>query len=429
MFNAIEKRLLWNNLAVLGGILLIFTVAVYVLFAQSTAKQLDERLVLLARAVSLSVESEDGKIQFNESIYLGSGQERVVLGEDATAQWLTPAGQVMRSQGHLPLENKPLQLNKLLTQERPSHARIYSESVHDPENGKLLGYVRVALALASQENTLGRLRWGLAGGVTLALTLATLGSLWLTRQAMRPAKAGYQRLQQFTADASHELRSPLTAIKLNAATALRHPEQLSMAEIQDSFAQIQDAADQMTHLTQDLLLLARADELSGPEINGEPLSLDKLLPELVAEMQALAQKKQIALSYQVEAASTVMGEPNQLKRLFRNLIENAVSYTPPLGQVTVILQKQENQALVSVIDTGIGIAPEHCAQVFDRFWRADKARSRHSGGNGLGLAIAQSIAVSHGGNISVTSKENEGSHFTVKLPLWKAGTGSQQLRK
>lgn len=427
MFSAIEKRLLWNNLAVLGGILLIFTFSVYVLFAQSTAKQLDERLVLLARAVSLSVESEDGKIQFNESIYLGSGQERVVLGEDATAQWLTPAGQVIRSQGHLPLENKPLQLNKLLTQERPSRARIYSESVHDPESGKLLGYVRVALALVSQENTLGRLRWGLAGGVTLALALATLGSFWLTRQAMRPAKAGYQRLQQFTADASHELRSPLTAIKLNTATALRHPEQLNTSEIQDSFTQIQDAADQMTHLTQDLLLLARADELSGPEINREPLSLDILLTELITEMQVLAQEKQIALSYQAQADLTIMGEPNQLNRLFRNLIENAIYYTSPLGKVTVILQEREHQALVSVTDTGIGMAPEQCAQVFDRFWRADKARSRHSGGNGLGLSIAQSIAVSHGGDIRVTSKENKGSSFMVKLPL--GGMGPRQLKK
>jgi two-component system, OmpR family, manganese sensing sensor histidine kinase len=429
MFSALKKRLLWNNLAVLGGILLIFTVSVYVLFAQSTIRQLDERLVLLARAVSLSVESEDGKIQFNESIYLGSGQERVVLGEDATAQWLTPEGKVVRAQGHLPLGNKPLQLNRLLTQERPSRARIYSESVHDPENGKLLGYVRVALALTTQENTLGRLRWGLAGGVSLALTLATLGSFWLTRQAMRPAEAGYQRLQQFTADASHELRSPLTAIKLNTATALRHSEQLSMAEIQDSFAQIQDAADQMTHLTQDLLLLARADELSSPEISREPLSLDKVLAELVTEMQVLAQAKQIDLSYQAEAALTLLGDRNQLNRLFQNLIENAIYYTPPLGKVTVVLQEREHQALVSVTDTGIGIAPEHCAQVFDRFWRADKARSRHSGGNGLGLAIAQSIAGSYGGDISVTSKENEGSSFIVKLPLWKAGTELRRLKR
>ncbi len=427
MFSVLEKRLLWNNLAVLGGILLIFTVSVYVLFAQSTARQLDERLVLLARAVSLSVESEDGKIQFNESIYLGRGQERVVLGEDATAQWLTSAGQVMRSQGHLPLENKPLQLNRLLTQERPSRARIYSESVHDPENGKLLGYVRVALALATQENTLNRLRWGLAGGVTLALTLATLGSFWLTRQAMRPAEAGYQRLQQFTADASHELRSPLTAIKLNTDNALRHPEQLSMAEIQDSFAQIQDAADQMTHLTEDLLLLARADELSEPDLHA--LSLDKLLAELVIEMQGLAQGKQLDLSYQAEAAPTVLGDTHQLKRLFRNLLQNAVYYTPPLGQVTVMLQAREHYALVSVTDTGIGIAPEHCERVFDRFWRADKARSRHSGGNGLGLAIAQRIAGSHGGDISVTSQENEGSSFMVKLPLWEGGTRPRQLKR
>jgi two-component system, OmpR family, manganese sensing sensor histidine kinase len=185
----------------------------------------------------------------------------------------------------------------------------------------------------------------------------------------------------------------------------------------------------MTHLTQDLLLLARADELSEPDVHGEPLSLDKLLAELFTEMQVLAQGKQLDLSYQAEAAPMVLGDTHQLKRLFRNLLENAVYYTPPLGQVTVMLQAREHYALVSVTDTGIGIAPEHCERVFDRFWRADKARSRHSGGNGLGLAIAQSIAGSHGGDISVTSQENEGSSFMVKLPLWEGGTRPRQLKR
>jgi two-component system, OmpR family, manganese sensing sensor histidine kinase len=154
-----------------------------------------------------------------------------------------------------------------------------------------------------------------------------------------------------------------------------------------------------------------------------------MLAEMVTEIQVLAQAKQIDLSYQAEAALTVLGDRNQLNRLFQNLIENAIYYTPPLGKVTVVLQEREHQALALVTDTGIGMAPEHFARVFDRFWRADKARSRHSGGNGLGLSIAQSIAGSHGGDISVTSKENEGSSFIVKLPLQKAGMGSQRLKK
>jgi two-component system, OmpR family, manganese sensing sensor histidine kinase len=429
MFSNVERRLLWNNLAVLGGILLVFTLAVYTLFAQSTATQLDERLVSLARAVSLSVEREDGESKFDESIYLGSGKERVVLGETAVAQWLDLDSRVVRARGRLLLKAEPLHLDLPFSQDTPQRARVFSQSVRDPETGKLFGYVRVALALAPLENTLNQLRWGLAGGVILALSLAALGSFWLTRQAMTPVEAGYQRLQQFTADASHELRSPLTAIKLNTGAFLRHPQQLSLDEIQDSFLQIQDAADQMSQLTNDLLWLARADEGSDQQTNQAPLSLDKLLLALIQEMDRLAQKKQIDLRYRNEASPTVFADVHQLNRLFRNLIENAIQYTAPKGQVTVLLQKQEPMALVYVSDTGIGIAPENMERVFDRFWRADKARSRHGGGAGLGLAIAKSIARVHGGNIQVTSRENEGSSFLVKLPLWKVKTDRAGLKE
>jgi signal transduction histidine kinase len=422
MFSNVERRLLWNNLAVLGGILLVFTLAVYTLFAQSIAAQLDERLVSLAQAVSLSVEREDGESKFDESIYLGSGKERVVLGETAVAQWLDLDGRVVRARGRLLLKAEPLRLDVPFSQDMPQRARVFSQPVRDPETGKLLGYVRVALALTPLENTLNQLRWGLTGGVILALSLAALGSFWLTRQAMTPVETGYQRLQQFTADASHELRSPLTAIKLNTGAFLRHPQQLSMDEIQDSFLQVQEAADQMIQLTNDLLWLARADEGSDHPLNQVPLSLDKLLIDLIQEMNMLAQNKQIDLRYRTEASPSVFADASQLNRLFRNLIENAIQYTAPKGQITVILQKQEQMALVSVNDTGIGIAPENIERVFDRFWRADKARSRHGGGTGLGLAIAKSLARIHGGDIYVTSRENEGSRFVVKLPLWKVKT-------
>ncbi|MBC7883264.1 MAG: sensor histidine kinase [Anaerolineae bacterium] len=415
MFNKVESRLLLSNLAVLSSILVVFALAVYALFVQSLAAQFDERVILFAQAVSASIESENGKPQFKESIYLGSSQERIVLGETAIAQWFDLQGHRLLSRGGLPLEARGLQPGTLLTHDQPVSVRLYSQIVRDLETRKALGYVQVGLALAPMQSMIHRLAWGLAGGVTLALLLAAIGSLWLTRQAMIPIRSGYRRLQQFTADASHELRSPLTAIKLNASSAMRHSEDLSVDEIRDSFQQIQDAANDMTRLTEDLLMLARTDEDSGMPNSREILSLDSLLDTIVEQMRSVAQQKLIRLHYRAEAYPKVLADPDQLKRLFRNLIENAIQYTPPSGEVKILLQEQEHNALISVQDTGIGIAPENLTRVFDRFWRADRARTRCSGGMGLGLAIALGIVRAHGGEMNLSSKVNQGSSFVVRL--------------
>jgi two-component system, OmpR family, manganese sensing sensor histidine kinase len=416
MFSKLEKRLLLSNLAVLGSILLVFALAVYILFLQSLSTQFDERLILFSQAVSASIESENGKPQFNESIYLGSSQERIVLGETAVAQWFDLQGHRLLSRGGLSLETQALQPGKLLTQEQPVRVRVFSQVVRDLETRKALGYVRVALALAPMQGMIDRLAWGLVGGVLLALLLATFGSLWLTRQAMIPIQLGYRRLQQFTADASHELRSPLTAIKLNTSSAIRHAETFSVDDIQESFQQIQEAANDMTRLTEDLLVLARTDEASGIPKSREFISLENLLGAMIEPMGAIAKQKLVCLNYKVEGDAKILADPDQINRLFRNLVENAIEYTPAHGEVNVSLQSQEQDAVVIIQDTGIGIAPEHIPRVFDRFWRADQARTRRSGGTGLGLAIALNIARIHGGDILLTSKENAGSCFVVRLP-------------
>ena len=147
------------------------------------------------------------------------------------------------------------------------------------------------------------------------------------------------------------------------------------------------------------------------------LSLDKMIEDVLVLLQPQAQEKGITLQVNLLTGVMVNGDALQLTRLFRNLLENALQYTPAGGKVTLAMKLRDRFAIVSVDDTGIGIAPEDLKFVFDRFWRADKARSRREGGMGMGLAIAQSIAQHHRGEIVVSSQLGVGSCFQVRLPL------------
>ncbi|MCA1994904.1 MAG: HAMP domain-containing histidine kinase, partial [Coleofasciculus sp. S288] len=227
----------------------------------------------------------------------------------------------------------------------------------------------------------------------------------------------FNKLKQFTADASHELRSPLTAIQASVDVMRNHPERIHPKDAK-KLAAIASATAQMSHLTQDLLFLARTDvAVSAPVHEWTSISLNKVLQNLVELLEPFAQDKEIVLKSQYSAKVSVIGDEAQLTRLFSNLLENALQYTPAGGKVVLGLTKNNRFAIVSVKDTGIGIEREELPFVFDRFWRADKARSRRQGGTGLGLAIAQAIAQRHGGKITLSSQVEVGSCFQVRLPL------------
>ncbi|WP_218082794.1 sensor histidine kinase [Anthocerotibacter panamensis] len=415
MFSNVRQRLLLNNLLVLESILLVFCVAVYVFFSHILYAQMDERLMLLARAVAAYGEDEISEVSANRPIPLKEAEEQIVPGRGARIQWLDVRGQVLASQGSLELGPFPLQTGTFYTQVHPERARVYSLASREP-TGRAR-YVQVALALAPYDQQVNRLLAGLAGALVLTLGSGALAGVWLTRQAMRPIEAGYARLRQFTADASHELRSPLTVIKTNCAVARTHQAQLTSQEMHDTLTGIEDATDSMAQLVKDLLLLARADD-PGTVLSASryPVDLEDLVGEVIEDLSPVAQQRNVQLAYRVRAHPIVLAEPQALVRLFRNLIENALQYTAPAGQVTVVLEEAQ-QALLMVQDTGIGIAPEHLKHVFDRFWRADRARSQRTGGTGLGLAIARTIAQAHGGDITVTSTLNTGSTFAVHLPI------------
>ena len=269
-------------------------------------------------------------------------------------------------------------------------------------------------SLEELDENLRKLDWGLGSGIVMALILSGIGGVWLTRQAMQPIEESFERLKQFTADASHELRSPLMVIKSNVSVALKYPDGMRPTDA-EKFDAIASATHQMTHLTEDLLLLARTDKVAVPD--RQPVNLTQVLEQIVELYQPQAQTKQISLQAHLAQSAFVLGDSAQLIRLFTNLIVNALHYTLERGKVEVKLNRTGQSLVVDVSDTGIGIAPEHLARVFDRFWRADQSRSRWDGGSGLGLAIAQSIAQSHGGTITVSSQTSVGSCFTVRLPL------------
>jgi heavy metal sensor kinase len=224
----------------------------------------------------------------------------------------------------------------------------------------------------------------------------------------------FRQVRQFSADASHELQTPLTILKGEIEVALRSGR--TPAEYQEVLTSSLEEIERISRLVEGLLLLARAD--SGVlRMDHKPVAVHELVAEVAAQMQKMAHEQGVSLRLEKLTPVTLCGDREQLQRLFLNLIDNAIKYTPAGGRLTVSLHADASQALISVTDTGIGLSEAEQAQIFTRFYRAAQARSQSGGGAGLGLCIAQSIAEAHGGKIQVHSSPGQGSTFTVVLPV------------
>jgi signal transduction histidine kinase len=288
-----------------------------------------------------------------------------------------------------------------------------TKPVNDLENDeKLIGYVRVSESLIQLNSTLRRLDYGLSSGIVISLLLSTVGGIWLTRRAMQPIELSFERLKQFTADASHELRSPLMAIKTNATVALKYSAGMRESDL-EKFSAIASASNQMTQLTENLLLLARTDQ--GAAIATKPVNLSLVLEDLMQLYETQAQQKKLVWQGQIEEDLYLLGDEGLLKQLFTNLLQNALNYNSAGGSITVKATRENSQLLVKVKDTGVGIAPEHLNKIFERFWRVDQSRSYQSGRAGLGLAIVREIVRQHQGTIFVESQLGIGSCFTIRF--------------
>lgn len=278
-------------------------------------------------------------------------------------------------------------------------------------------YLVVGRSFQDFDEYLASVRWRILLVLLLSLALVAPASWWLATLAMRPIYRSYSQIQQFTADAAHELRTPLAAIRATVESVLRLPH-LSEAEAQDTLSVIHRQNQRLSNLVSNLLLLSKLDIQSYP-IKQAHCNLVDLLHDIAEEMAAFALQKQIILDIdvQTDSAVIVLGDEENLYRLLLNLVNNALTYTPEGGHVTLTLQQQQQQALILVTDTGVGIALEDQAKIFDRFYRVDTARSRQTGNSGLGLAISTAIAQAHRGTITVSSQLGQGSTFTVSLPI------------
>jgi heavy metal sensor kinase len=224
----------------------------------------------------------------------------------------------------------------------------------------------------------------------------------------------FEKMREFMADASHELRTPLSIIRGEAEVALTQDREAS--EYRETLAIIQDESTHLSRIVDDLMVLARAD--AGQQaLRLQNIYLNDLVEECCRAMQVLANRKAVTFTQDITEDVAFYGDEELLRRLIKNLLDNAVKYTPAGGGVLVKLDCNGSAAKIIVEDTGIGIASESIANVFERFYRVDEARSRAEGGSGLGLAIAKWVAIAHKGNIEVISQSGQGSIFVVTLPL------------
>lgn len=408
MFQSLRYRLLLSYLLVLAAILSVFAIAVRIVFTHALSEQMTEKLVALGQGAATSLELENGHLGFQSDFPMQS-----LIDRDQALEWFDREGKSIGKQGRYRLTLSFAGKQTVQTQAGKPQIRGVTLPVISSDSGRLMGYVRASQSLEEFDETLKKLDLGLGGGIVVALLLSGVGGAILTRQAMQPIEQSFDRLKQFTADASHELRSPLMAIETNVEVALTYPDASRSTADTEKFEAIASATSQMTRLTEDLLFLARTDNLPNPHRNA--LDLAELLDELVRLYQPQVGKKKISLHINASKPLYILGDGGQLGRLFTNLIVNAIQYTPEGGRVDIKRRLMGKQIVVSVEDTGLGIPSEHLERVFDRFWRVEQSRSYASGGSGLGLAIAQAIAQSHGGLITVKSQVGVGSCFTVSL--------------
>ena len=228
-------------------------------------------------------------------------------------------------------------------------------------------------------------------------------------------EASVKRITRFTADASHDLRTPLALIRTNAEIALRRPR--SDADYREALTRILATSEETSELIEQLLMLARSDA-NVTQLKLQPTSLYPVLQAVAQKASLLALGKGLAFSDFVEPCNRALfaNEP-ALERLFLSILDNAIKYTPAGGHVVLRLHLEDAQAIIEVADNGIGIAEKDLPHVFERFYRADQVRSRETRGSGLGLSIAKWIAESHNGSIELQSQPGQGTKVTIHLPL------------
>lgn len=443
---------LWYIL-VMALTLLLLTNYVYMRVQRDMIAEVDNSLQVAASQASVILEDENGRLSFDygeEVPYVGQ------VGENGFAMRLISAdGTVLDEWGGYEAVPSWASVSRgyvTLSGEK-TNWRLYSQPI-ETEWGTIV-WLQVAQSLARVQQALDSLRTQLMLGVPLVMILAGLGGVFLAGRALRPINqitrtaqsisgsdlkqrinyqgaadeigrlakmfdemldrlnAAFGRERQFTADVAHELRTPLTVLKGQIGVTVSRAR--TGAEYERTLHDLEEQVDRLIRLTTDLLFLSRLEQGRLPW-QPEAIEFSDLLAGIVEQVQPLAESKGLKLNKEIPNGLSLRGDPDHLIRLFLNLLDNAIRYTQPGGQIEVRAEGEDTGLYVSVSDTGPGIPPEHLPHLFDRFHRVEAARSRATGGAGLGLAIAYEITQWHGGRLEVRSVLGSGTTFTVHLP-------------
>jgi signal transduction histidine kinase len=311
---------------------------------------------------------------------------------------------------------------------------IYQVASHDLESGlerqteRITNHFPVFMGspyLRSQSTDLDESRDHLVGRLValnvLVLTGAGFASYALARRTLGPIEAAHERQKRFTADVSHELRTPLTALRMESEVALLDPK-TSKTELRDVITSNIEEAEKLNTLVANLLRLSQLDD-ADKNNQFSMVALNDTVQAAIDQLQTIATNRQVTIDAKLDGQVFVRGDQATLVQLFVILLDNAVKYSPSQSQVSVTLDKKGQLARLSITDHGIGISKHDLDHVFNRFYRADQARtSTETSGFGLGLSIAKLIADSHNATISLTSSPNRGTSAMVHIPLASAAT-------
>jgi heavy metal sensor kinase len=448
---------LWFT-ASLALILLVFATLLYLQLQYRLLSQLDAGLEIVAAQAHLNLGEQDGHLAFqnieNNPDFIRN------LNENYVVYLLQPDGSVGDRLGN---DDEATPDTRLIT----GHAthltdtgtwRVYSQPVNI---GRLAGWLQVTQELNPVEQILENLLNQMVFGVPVALVLAAVGGFFLATRALQPIdhitrtaqainasdldqridytgpmdevgrlaatfdrmlarlQRAFERERRFTGDAAHELRTPLTALKGHIGVTLSRSRQPT--EYIGMLQEMEGQVDRLIRLSSDLLFIARLDQGMLKQ-RFDAIILADFMGAVVDQIRPLAQAKAITLVEKVPEDITIEGDMDLLIRLFMNLLDNAIKFTPQNGRVTIQAQANTQTAQIAIRDSGAGIAAEHLPHLFNRFYRIEDGRTREwgsngQGGAGLGLAIAYEITRTHGGQLSVASTIGEGTTITVQLPL------------
>jgi heavy metal sensor kinase len=464
MLDTVRARLTLWYVSLLAAILVVVLVLTYVLLARAMYARIDDGLSVFLQIVATSLTNDLAEGQEADDAARSTATEvasrsYLVAIYDGSGRLMGEAGREddivipMPPPGTIPTEGDPQLLTIVEADDLDDRHRLALRRVTIPPGVEYV--IVVGSSLEPIDEELESLRGILSYVVPLSLVIAGLGGWFLARRSLSPVVAmaeharqigvgsldarlpvanprdelgtlagtfnellsrlesSVEQQRQFMADASHELRTPVTIARTAASVALQQPTR-SEAEYRETLEIIEQETVRLSRIVDDLFTLTRADAGTYP-VRRTPIYLDELIDDVVRAMRVVSAPRGVSIVAESIHPASFTGDEDLIRRLILNVLDNAVRYSPPGGSVRVALDRAAGSYSVSVADQGPGIAPEVQARIFERFYRVDAARTR-DGGAGLGLALARWIAQAHDGGIVLAASSRLGSTFVITLP-------------